>query len=120
MKIYFFNMGNSSMSGGFSSYSRFLSETSIDRHLVKISDFGTPDRNSVNIFFRTVGIEKHTLFSFVLHKINLALYFLIFISLLILSNWTNSKIWVQSSFLSRSKTLRFFALKIDISYFEHK
>lgn len=112
MKIYFFNMGNSSKSGGFSSYSRFLSETSIDRHIIKISDFGTLDKNSVNIFFRTVGIERHTSFSYVLHKINLALYFLIFISLLILSNWTDLKIWVQSSFISRSKILRFFALKI--------
>ena len=39
------------MSGGFSSYSRFISELQVDNQIIKFSDFGTKDKNSINVFF---------------------------------------------------------------------
>ena len=109
MKIYFLNMGNSSISGGFSSYSRFISELQVDNQIIKFSDFGTKDKNSINVFFRTVGLEKFNLISFILHKINQMIYVIIFIGLLAACLCSNSKIWIQSSYLSKSKFLRFLA-----------
>ena len=79
MKIYFLNMGNSSISGGFSSYSRFISELQVDNQIIKFSDFGTKDKNSINVFFRTVGLEKFNLISSILHKINQMTYVMVFI-----------------------------------------
>lgn len=112
MKIYFFNLGNSSISGGFSAYSKFISETNLNEFMIKFSDFGTQDRNSVNIFFQTVGLERHGSFSRCLHKINQVTYTVVFIYLLMVCLWSRSKVWVQSSYLSRSNILRFIALNI--------
>ena len=109
MKIYFFNMGNSSISGGFSSYSRFISEQNLNRHITKFSDFGTKDKNSINVFFPTVGKEKFNFFTSILHKINQVIYVVLFVTLLTICLFSNSKIWIQSSFLARSKFLRFLA-----------
>ena len=90
MKIYFLNLGNSSISGGFSAYSKFISETNLNEVMIKFSDFGTQDKNSINIFFQTVGLEKHGSFSRCLHKINQVTYTVVFIFLLVLDTISNT------------------------------
>ena len=103
-------MGNSSQSGGFSSYSKYISELDISNQMIRFSDFGTKGKGSINVFFRTVGLEKLGFFPYILHKINQITFLLIFTSLLIACFFSASKIWIQSSFLSRSSVLRFFAI----------
>lgn len=110
MRVYFLNMGNSSQSGGFSSYSKYISELDISNQIIKFSDCGTKDKGSINIFFRTVGLERLGFFSYLLHKFNQVTFLLLFASLQIICLFSSSKIWIQSSFLSRSSVLRFSAI----------
>lgn len=112
MKIFFLNYGNSSISGGFSSYSKFLSELDINDHMIKFSDFGTSDRNSINMFFRTIGLEKMNILQFFFHRLNRLIFLITFFVLLLICLFSDSKIWVQSSYMSRSKILRILALKL--------
>ena len=109
MKIYFFNLGNSSNSGGFSSYTKFISESKINSYIHKFSDFGTIDENSTNIFFKTTGKDKLNLVDSVCHKINQITFFIFFVFLLFWVRNTTSQIWIQSSFISRSQLIRYFA-----------
>ena len=118
MKIYFLNMGNSSISGGFSSYSRFISELQVDNQIIKFSDFGTKDKNSINVFSDR-RLEKFNLI-FLLHKINQMIYVIIFIGLLAACLCSNSKIWIQSSYLSKSKFLRFLASYLGRDFINYR
>ena len=109
MKIYFFNLGNSSNSGGFSSYTKFISESDINSYIHKFSDFGTIDKNSTNIFFKTTGKDNINFLDFLFHKFNQITFFIFFVCLLFWIRNTTSQIWIQSSFISRSRLIRYFA-----------
>lgn len=109
MKVYFFNLGNSSNSGGFSSYTKFISESNINSYIHKFSDFGTTDKNSTNIFFKTIGKDKINFIDSVYHKFNQITFLIFFVFLLFWVRNTTSQIWIQSSFISRSRLIRYFA-----------
>lgn len=105
--IIFFNLGNSSMAGGFSSYTKFISEIKFDRKFIKFSDFGTKENKSHNFFFSTVGIDKFNHITKLLHFYNLTVFVLLLAATIVFSKFKDIRIWIQSSYLSRSKLLRF-------------
>ncbi len=105
--IIFFNLGNSSLAGGFSSYTKFISEINFDRKFIKLSDFGTKEKKSCNFFFSTVGKDKLNYITKILHFYNLAVFVLLLSATIVFSKFMNIKIWIQSSYLSRSQLLRF-------------
>lgn len=106
MRVFFFNFGNSSVSGGFSSYSRYITDLFNDKNFISLSDFGTTKKNSINLFFNTVGKEKLTLRNKLFHRLNQIIFVVTLIFLSIISRFASIKIWLQSSYLARSLLVR--------------